>query len=747
MKLKFLFFLIPAFTWSQNLDLSKLDSLKNTGKDIKVGLVLSGGGAKGLAHIGVLKVIEEAGIKIDYIGGTSMGAIIGGLYASGYTTRQLDSLFKATDFDDLIQDNLPRSSRSFFEKKDAERYILNLPFNDFKIRLPSGLSKGQNIYNFYAQLLAHNEQNDFSQLPIPFLCMATNIETGEEVLMESGDLAVSLSASGAIPTLFSPVYIDGMMLTDGGVLNNFPVNEIKAKGMDIIIGVDVQDALRSREDLISGFDILTQVNNFRTITEARRKSKNLDLYIKPDIKEFSVLSFDRGQEIIYNGELAARGKLTSFKQIGEAQNRTQNLQPLKIQDSISIGNIYLNGNQKFPRSYITGKLKVSEFEKTSFNDLNIGINNLSATQSFQKINYKLSTNGDFQDLTLEVFESNQNQQLKFGIHYDQLYKTSFLTNFTRKGLIFNNDLSTLDLILGDNLRYNFNYYVDKGRYWSIGISSRYNQFEDDVNFEFIEQNVGTQSPVDLNKVRLKNKDFTNRIFAETFISKDFKFGLGAEYKFLEATTETFIQDPSVNEIETIIEKDNLFSTYGYLKIDKLDDKFYPSMGYFFSGQLNIYFPFFDNYSEFAIAKGEAGYAFPLLNKVSGYIGSELGFRTGNENLAGLNFFLGGFGNQTINNFSHFLGYDFFTLSANSYIKGTLQIDYNFYKKNHFIFTANYANVEDDLLSTGNWLSLPDFSGYGIGFGSQTILGPVDLKYSYSPETKNSIWFISIGYWF
>jgi NTE family protein len=747
MKLKFLFLILPALVWSQNLDLDKLDSLQKTGKDIKVGLVLSGGGAKGLAHIGVLKVIEEAGIKIDYIGGTSMGAIIGGLYASGYTTHQLDSIFEATDFDDLIQDNLPRGSRSFFERRDAERYVLKLPFDNFQIRLPSGLSKGQNIYNFYAQLLSHIQEEDYSQLPIPFLCIATNVETGEEVLMERGDLATSLSASGAIPTLFSPVYIDDMMLTDGGVLNNFPVDEVLAKGMDIIIGVDVQDELRDREDLISGFDILTQVNNFRTVEAAERKSQKTDLYIKPDIKNFSVLSFDRGQQIIFNGELAARQKLESFKKIGQAQNRYQAPQPLKIKDSISIGEVFIEGNEKFPRNYITGKLKVNAFETTSFNDLNAGLNNLSATQSFQKINYTLTPNGEFQDLKLQVFESNQTQQLKFGIHYDQLYKTSFLANFTRKGSIFTNDVTSLDLILGDNLRYNFNYYIDKGRYWSIGFSSRYNQFEDDVNFEFIEQNVGILNPLALNKVRLKNKDFTNQIFAETFLTKDFKFGVGAEYKFLEATTETFIQDPSVNEVETIIEKDNLFSTYGYLKIDTLDDKFYPSTGYFFTGQLNIYFSIFDNYSEFAIAKGEIGYAHPLFNKVSGYIGSELGFRTGNEDLAGLNFFLGGFGNQTINNFRHFLGYDFFTLSANSYIKGIVQIDYNFYKKNHLIFTANYANVEDDLLSTGNWLSLPDFSGYGVGFGSQTILGPVDFKYSYSPETKNSIWFVSIGYWF
>jgi NTE family protein len=496
MKLKLLFLLFPVFVFGQDIDLSKLDSLKQLNKDLKVGLVLSGGGAKGLAHIGVLKVIEEAGIRIDYIGGSSMGAIIGGLYASGYTTRQLDSIFKVTDFGALIQDNLPRQARSFYERKEAERYVLQLPFDNFQVNLPSGLSKGQNIYNLYAQLLSHVEETDFSQLPIPFFCIATNVETGEQVLIEEGDLATSLSASGAIPTLFSPVFIDGMMLTDGGVINNFPVKEVRAKGMDIIIGVDVQDDLRSKENLKSGFEILTQVNNFRTIRAAEEKSLKTDLYIHPNIDNFSVLSFDQGEKIINNGELAARKKISPLKLIAEAQNKGNTpRQPIQLNDSLAIGNIDIVGNNKFPRNYIRGKLKVNTFEKTSFKKLNQGLNNLTATGSFNKINYELIQNGEFKDLRLKIFESEQNTQLRFGIHYDQLYKTSFLANLTKKSFFVTNDIISLDLIIGDNLRYNFDYYIDKGRYWSIGVSSRYNQFDDDVNFEFIQQNVGTENPL------------------------------------------------------------------------------------------------------------------------------------------------------------------------------------------------------------------------------------------------------------
>ena len=231
---------------------------------LKVGLVLSGGGAKGLAHIGALKAIEEAGVHIDYIAGTSMGAIIGGLYASGYSAAELDSIVKKTNFNILIQDEIPRKSMTFYEKRNTERYALTLPFDNFKLGFPSGLSKGQNIYNLMSGLTVHlDDETDFSKLPIPFFCVAADVETGEEVILDKGSLAKSVAASGAIPSLFSPVKIDGRLLIDGGVVNNYPIEELRRRGADVIIGVDVQDPLLNRKDLKGVFDIFTQVTWLR----------------------------------------------------------------------------------------------------------------------------------------------------------------------------------------------------------------------------------------------------------------------------------------------------------------------------------------------------------------------------------------------------------------------------------------------------------------------------------------------------
>ncbi|MGI9571625.1 MAG: patatin-like phospholipase family protein, partial [Desulfobulbia bacterium] len=195
---------------------------------IKVGLVLSGGGAKGMAHIGALKVIEEAGLTIDYIGGTSMGAIVGSLYASGYSANELDSIFKQADFSELIQDNLPRGAKTFYEKEDSERYALTLPFNKFKISFPKAISGGQRIYNELVRLLYHvKDVNNFNNLPIPFFCIATNMETGAEVLLNKGYLPEAVMASGTFPSLFEPAEVDGQILIDGGVLNNYPIMEVK----------------------------------------------------------------------------------------------------------------------------------------------------------------------------------------------------------------------------------------------------------------------------------------------------------------------------------------------------------------------------------------------------------------------------------------------------------------------------------------------------------------------------------------
>ena len=293
---------------------------KPNGENLKVGLVLSGGGAKGMAHIGALKVIEEAGVRIDFIGGTSMGAIVGALYASGYSAIQIDSLFSRNDFGVLIQDELPRTAKPFYEKEAAERYALTLPFNKFKVSIPAALSGGQNIYNELVQALYHvKDISDFNDLPIPFFCIATDVETGEEILLNKGYLPGAIMASGTFPSLFMPAEVDGRILIDGGVLNNYPIDRVRALGADLIIGIDVQHGLRGRDELNSATEVLLQINNYRTVSHMKEKSLKTEVYIKPEMESYSVIDFEAQDSIVAEGTRAARRQWEALRNVATQQ--------------------------------------------------------------------------------------------------------------------------------------------------------------------------------------------------------------------------------------------------------------------------------------------------------------------------------------------------------------------------------------------------------------------------------------------
>lgn len=722
-------------------------------EDVKVGLVLSGGGAKGLAHIGALKVIEKAGIKIDYIGGSSMGAIVGALYASGYSAAQLDSLFHEINFNLLIQDGIPRSAKTFYEKEETEKYALTLPIQNYNISFPSGLSKGQNIYNLVSLLTLHlGNIDDFSKLPIPFFCVAANIETGEQVILDSGSLAKAVSASSAIPSLFSPVKIDGMILTDGGVANNYPIEELKERGADIIIGVDVQDTLMSREQLGSAFEILTQINNFGTISEMKEKRELTDIYIKPDISEFSVLSFERGTAIINSGEKAALRKMEELKALAEKQDKDADTLVRGVFqnfEKINISSLTIEGNNTYPRAYILGKLRLRYNSQYSLADLSNGINNLAATGNFNRINYRLIPNDTTYTLAFQLEESETKNYLRLALHYDNLYKSAALVNLTRRSSLVTNDVTSLDLILGDNFRYNFQYYIDKGYYWSFGLKSKYNSFNYGIDYDLVQENT-TLMEIGINQIELEYRDLTNHIYIETLFRQVFSFGLGLEHKYLRIASETLMNENAERVSALVFDKSNYYSSFGYLKYDSYDNRYFPTKGVNFEGVFHLYLlssDYNDNFSEFSITKGEIGYVFTPFRNFSTRLSSETGFRVGNDKNNSLDFFLGGYGNDLNNNFIPFYGYDYISISGDSYIKGMLELDYEFYQNNHLVASANFANVENKLYTTGNWLSAPEYTGYALGYGLETFLGPVEVKYSISPETQKSHWFFSLGFWF
>ncbi|MDH7446170.1 patatin-like phospholipase family protein [Aquimarina sp. 2201CG14-23] len=736
-------------SWSQEREILEINDLPED-EDVKVGLVLSGGGAKGLAHIGALKIIEEAGIRIDYIGGTSMGAIVGSLYASGYTAKELDSIFRSVDFDVLIQDDLPRKAKTFYEREDSEKYALTLPFDDFTIGLPQGLSKGQNFFNQFARLTSHvHDVNDFSKLPIPFFCISTNIATGEQILLDKGYLPEAVSASGALPSIFSPIELDGILMTDGGVANNYPIQEIRKKGAEIVIGIDVQDSLLPKDQLNSVTNIMLQISNFRTIKAMKSKMPETDIYIKPSISDFSLISFDQADKIIANGEKAAFASYEKLRAIKRRQKTAPSKAKVpRVSDTLHINSLVISGNERYTRSYIKGKLKLKTPKTTTYKKLYEGINNLSATGNFDRISHRLVDNELGKELVLNVKESKNTMLLRFALHYDDLYKTAALVNFTKKSLLFHNDVLSFDIALGDNIRYDFDYYIDKGYYWSIGVKNSFNRFNRNVEYDLVREDFSLPD-IEVNKINLDFLDLKTQFYLETLLNQTFSFGIGAEYRRFRLISETIGEDEDQLP-RFVFDNSNYWSAFGYLRFDSYNNKYFPSSGFLFEGDTNYYI--FDSNpnsedSNFVVAKANFGYAFKVFDKTAVNLELSAGGKFGEENIRSLNFFVGGFGAKTINNNIPFYGYDFLSIVGDSFAKAAITVDYEIFSKNHINVSANYANVGNKLFNSGEWLESPEYSGYALGYGLETFAGPVQIKYSYSPELEEGEWFFSIGFWF
>lgn len=709
----------------------------------KIGLVLSGGGAKGFAHIGVLKVLEEQGVKIDFIGGTSMGAIIGGLYASGYNADQLDSIFSQTNFDELLQDYVPRESKNFYGKRSDEVYALTLPFDNFKIGIPRSYAQG--LYNFnLISRLTHKVRHvqDFNKLPIPFLCIATDIETGQEVLLNNGSLAMAIRASSALPSLFSPIEIDGKLLVDGGVSNNYPIDELKKLGADIIIGVDVQDGLKSREHLNDASRILGQISTIGQIEIMKRKIAETDIYIKPDISEFSVISFSEGNQIIKKGELATRQQIAVLKKkLGDyPKYKRPGLQ--RENDSICVRSIHINGLNDYTRAYVMGKLGFRHFNMLSYDQLRTGIDNLSATQSFSSIAYSFEDLEGEDLFKLQVTENPTRAWLRFGLHYDGLFKSGLLGNLTYRKLLFKNDVISTDVILGDNFRYNLDYYVDNGFYFSFGFRSRMYQFKDNLTTDFANGNI--LRDLNLNSINVKYLDVSHQLYVQTLFMQKFIIGLGAELKHLNIRSET------LNSASKTIENSTYLSSIAYIKYDSYDNKYFPKKGWLASGDLQTFLfssDYNNSFSQHSLIKGEVGIARTLWKKLTLKGEAEAGGVIGNTSLPYFNYNLGGYGFQPFNNIRTFYGYDFLGISGNGYLKALMTVDYEFLKKNHVNFSANFAQVENGLYRSADWISAPKYTGYAVGYGMETMIGPIEAKYTWSPELPKGYFMFNVGFAF
>jgi NTE family protein len=293
----------------------------------KVGLVLSGGGARGLTHIGVLKVLHELRVPIDYIAGTSMGAIVGGLYASGMTPDQMQKQLGAVSWPTLLSDSPERSDVGFRRKEELAAFPLSfeIGYRDGEFLWFKGALSGSNLELFLHELTRNvDDIQDFNKLPIPYRAVATNMVTGKEVIFDSGRLYQAMRASMSVPGMFAPVEIDGRILGDGGLVNNLPVDLVRKMGADIVIAVNIGTPLMSRDQLQSVVGYASQMLNILTEQNVRAQLATLkptDILISPDLGTLNFIDFAAAPKFVELGEQAAQAVRTQLAALSDSQER------------------------------------------------------------------------------------------------------------------------------------------------------------------------------------------------------------------------------------------------------------------------------------------------------------------------------------------------------------------------------------------------------------------------------------------
>ncbi len=430
----------------------------------KIGLALSGGGAKGFAHIGVLKVLEEAGIQPDIVTGTSMGSVIGGLYAIGYSPAMLEEIALSNNWEEFFSNRSPRQYQSIYQKTNQSQNLLNFPFKDGSVRLPRGLIKGQKIAMMLYRLTEpYHGVTDFRNLPIPFAAIATDLATGEAVRMDRGYLPDAIRASIAIPSIFEPVEIDSVSYIDGGVARNIPATDARELGADIVISSDVSTSLAPVDSLQSFVNILWQAVGFTMQASNKQQLALTDIHIQPDIGGYTTFDFDKTAQLIQKGEQAARKMLPQLKALADSLDKPKNkLPPVPQQsDTLLIKELQINGSNSYIRDRLKSSLHLEPPTQQSLSELEYKLNRIYNSGSFTDlISYRLQQLPDQDGYLLNLDISTQNQQtVGLGARYDSHYKASLLFNGTFNKIFTPGDVLLADLRLGEQIQLQSTYFL------------------------------------------------------------------------------------------------------------------------------------------------------------------------------------------------------------------------------------------------------------------------------------------------
>lgn len=716
-KLLFLFFIFPLLMIQSQV---KKDLV--IPKNLRIGLSLAGGGAKGFSHVGVLKVLDSLGVKVDYIAGTSMGAIVGGLYASGYSGKEIEKIVMDTDFYSLIMDPKSRQESSFFNKS-VDKYLLSIPLKNGKISLPSSISTGQrNVYLLKELFKNVSNIDDFSKLPIPFMCVATNLESGNMQIFEKGDLVQSIMASSAFPSLMDPVKIGDSIYIDGAMTVNYPSKPLKDKGIDIVIGVDLNQDLSKREDLNNIISILNQVIDFGIKRDTRRQYKYTDINIKPDLKGMSATSYDDKKKILDSGYAEGMKYTSILDQLPKRQfdRLRQRINPI-YSNVYKIDSIALEGGRIYGKNYVLGKMGLRLPSLQTYGSINKKIDRLVATNNYKFINYDIISENDASYLKLYVTEDEARHFLKVGLHYDEIFKTGLLLNYSAKRLLTKNSNLSLDIVVGDKPRYYLNYFIDNGYIPGFGIYSSGMT----IDLKNVDNNV-----VD------KWEWFRNEAFIQSVWKDKFAIGGGISHDYFGA------------EINGLNKRYMRFlNPYVFLKSDTQNDKDFPSRGIYINTEGKVVDLLKSEVEKRIIQiKADIRLNIPLSKQFSYRLNLYGGITIGESLPEFYQYRLGGIFEQNLVNFKSFGGFYFGQLNANNVILVSNDLQFKF-NKNYFLSgNFSFANLSDDI--SFEEAAKVNFSSVGLTAGYKSPFGQIKINFSHSlKNNQKGIFSVILGHWF
>ncbi|MCG8410082.1 MAG: patatin-like phospholipase family protein [Bacteroidales bacterium] len=721
----------------------------------KIGLVLSGGGAKGLAHIGVLKIFEEVGLKPDYITGTSIGSIIGGLYALGYSAEELSEMNANADWGILLSDKIELNKIVMEEKYESNRYLFNFPIRDFKFKLPSGLIEGQQLNSFFNQLVwPLPRQESFDSLPIPFHCMAVDLIKGETVELKSGDFVESIRSSMSIPSVFAPEHIDSMLLVDGGMTKNFPVKEVQKMGADYVIGVYVgfkEDV--TSDDFFSLTRVLSRATSLSGINDARDEMKHVDLLIVPDLGDYGAADFSKAIKIEKKGEVAAEKFRQQLKELAEKQKNKKKITKIELPEKIRINDIKVE-NQKFiQKDFVIGQSGLEKGQYVSNMDMYKAIENIYGTFYFKKVTYSLvKNNDDSYDVILKLKEKSQ-ALFNVAPTYDSNLGVGLTTNLTLRNYLVPSSRAVVSFKIAENpiARILLNKYIGSRQKfiaysllnWSLNQLPYFVDGSDFGTYDrtFFNLGLGLKQSLTLNQQIGANLTFEYNTFSphenlrRYFQKEKFKFyktegsALKLYYR-LNSTDNIYFPEKGMKldleykfnfNMQPVISNGN----------EELDKEIFPDA-------LNNFGSLFVDFDWYV-----KPFDFMTLNLGASAILSSDNRSSPNMPL------IGGTYHGSDENHIPFIGLSYAEILSRNFIMSRVVADFRLIDKFYFSVEGNfgfeskssseiYEHLVTDLFS-------PSIQGFGAGIKINSVIGPVRVMATRNNTSNKWHWYVSLGF--